>query len=1540
MNKFLTKVAKIFLGLSMAAGVGVAVSAGRKDASPAHGADSEASASVNSSGGTSSWTLLDGSDSIIDVSASAVTSYASQLRMAANSTLTFTPHSGQSIVMKTIRFKTNSTTGYMPGSGSTYTVDSGSATSFTANGSTNATLTLSKAASTSVVIKFGNAVRLTELGVTYGAGGGGSGGGDVITEYTDITAGDYNIVFHLANNDTDYYMTTTLDGSSRFTTSTSSDDAGVFSFESAGTNQWYVSCDLSGTKTYFKPDTSNGKTIKSESSTGMAMTAEAGTNGNIRLGTGSNYLQRNGTAGTNIVGRYNGGQRDIFKLISVASGFTVQFNVQGHGTAPANQTVSSGGKVTEPTAPTATGYTFGGWYKEAGCTNAWNFSTDTVSEATTLYAKWTINSYTVQFNVQGHGTAPSNQTIQHGGKVTQPSAPTATGYTFGGWYKEAACTNSWNFSSDTVTAATTIYAKWTADKYNINYYDEGGTAFSGTHASGYPTQHTYGTATTLRTATKDHYDFVGWYTESDCSGSVVTSLGATTYTAAINLYAKWTKQNYTIDDSNISNGSLSDTTDIPYNEELDVTIVPDTDYTYPSSIESVTMGGNPYNEYEYDSSNGSFRIEHVTGDVEITAHCVDTSAVPYTVDYSLSNCSITNAPETIYSNEIKELQIVPNDHYRLPLESENKVSVSGIDASKWLYDDENGTITISEPDANMSVSVVCILKAQNTISTGTLTGVSAAGGNPTSVEEGDTATLTFTADVGYGLPGDSGVSVTGTETYVWNQDTGELELLGETSAIIVSITGIQRDLTDGTLTLGSKKTAYTLGDDFELPATVVANFNIAPTTVDVKNDVEVSGPVTKNNDKYVVTGNGTVTLTYTYETTGTTQSASYPITAESITPSDAKYVKVTSTAGIVSGGKYLIVNEDATAAFNGTTDANSNKVVYTASGSDIATSDALTACEVTITYDSVNSRYTLLNSNGKYIGRTTSSNGLEFKDDAIYNTISFSDNNVSIRGLNGSSGTYYLMYNKASGTERFRYYNNNQETVQLYKYQQGTSKELKWITAELKTGTYYQGSTVNSSNFTVTAHYNGGNPQSEVVTENITVTNGYLANIGDNEVTLTYGGKSYNVNVVAVEQTATLTGLIWAQGEYTIIDGKNIDFSKFGTVTATYDIGGSSTKAISSCSVATYTKSNDTYTKVSDISDGATITSTSHGKYLGVTYTEKAVTKVAYSSAPIYVVESLQTIKGKVQQLVFDTQATDSNPIAIGDVIEFANVEALRELAGISTTSTKYGIAETYVSEPTGAYPLEVEQGSTAGTFSFKNGDLYLAWVSGNSLTTSVDKDASSSWTIDYNEDGIVITNVSDTTREIRYNDNNGSGQRFACYDNTKSSLPLIQVYKGETKWVPYGDSIANTNAVVQKAVLEFAEHFNDTMQCVNGGTTANVASKWSTLSTDFSTAMSGFTGDDLAHFKALFAYADSVESGDTLQDMLARYDYIVAKYKLSDFLNSAADRPEVAQSPNVSSLFNIIGENSNTIAIIVIISMVSVTAIGGYFFLRKKKEQ
>ena len=74
---------------------------------------------------------------------------------------------------------------------------------------------------------------------------------------------------------------------------------------------------------------------------------------------------------------------------------SIHFDMQGHGNQISALEVrncrKSGDKVTEPKKPETEGYTFGGLYKDAACTIAWNFETDTVTTYTVLFAKWTEN---------------------------------------------------------------------------------------------------------------------------------------------------------------------------------------------------------------------------------------------------------------------------------------------------------------------------------------------------------------------------------------------------------------------------------------------------------------------------------------------------------------------------------------------------------------------------------------------------------------------------------------------------------------------------------------------------------------------------------------------------------------------------------------------------------------------------------------------------------------------------------------------------------------------------------------------------------------------------------------------------------------------------------------------------------------------------------------------------------------------------------------------------------------------------------------------
>lgn len=69
-------------------------------------------------------------------------------------------------------------------------------------------------------------------------------------------------------------------------------------------------------------------------------------------------------------------------------------------------------------------------------------------------------TFTVTFDSQGGTHVASLTGVLPNAAISEPKAPKQTGYTFGGWYKEAACENAWNFASDHVTGNMTLYAKW------------------------------------------------------------------------------------------------------------------------------------------------------------------------------------------------------------------------------------------------------------------------------------------------------------------------------------------------------------------------------------------------------------------------------------------------------------------------------------------------------------------------------------------------------------------------------------------------------------------------------------------------------------------------------------------------------------------------------------------------------------------------------------------------------------------------------------------------------------------------------------------------------------------------------------------------------------------------------------------------------------------------------------------------------------------------------------------------------------------------
>ncbi|MDE7263821.1 MAG: InlB B-repeat-containing protein [Anaeroplasmataceae bacterium] len=146
----------------------------------------------------------------------------------------------------------------------------------------------------------------------------------------------------------------------------------------------------------------------------------------------------------------------------VIKGYTITFNANGHGEAPAALTDVTAFPV-EFTSLTAEGFVFGGWFLDADCTLVAEAGT-AIEKDTILYAKWTVEgqeTFKVTYNANGHGEAPAALTDVTALPTTLPTL-TAEGWKFEGWFLDADCTLAAEAGKE-ITSDTTLYAKWTED---------------------------------------------------------------------------------------------------------------------------------------------------------------------------------------------------------------------------------------------------------------------------------------------------------------------------------------------------------------------------------------------------------------------------------------------------------------------------------------------------------------------------------------------------------------------------------------------------------------------------------------------------------------------------------------------------------------------------------------------------------------------------------------------------------------------------------------------------------------------------------------------------------------------------------------------------------------------------------------------------------------------------------------------------------------------------------------------------------------------
>ena len=279
--------------------------------------------------------------------------------------------------------------------------------------------------------------------------------------------------------------------------------------------------------------------------------------GNVSTGANGTYTISNvpyGTPGTITAEKlgYEKGTVNILKTdypVDANSGFTfsknvklseitynITYNLDGGSNDAGNPNTYTVDTETITLADASKkGYTFEGWYSEGTFTNKVTEITKGSTGDVTLYAKFTLETYNITYNLDGGSNDAGNPNTYTVDTETITLADASKkGYTFEGWYSEGTFTNKVTEITKGSTGDVTLYAKFTLEtsEYTVTFDSNGGSKVNSVDvASGEK-------VTKPADPTRSGYEFKGWYKDN---GTFLQewNFDKDVVTADITLYAKW-----------------------------------------------------------------------------------------------------------------------------------------------------------------------------------------------------------------------------------------------------------------------------------------------------------------------------------------------------------------------------------------------------------------------------------------------------------------------------------------------------------------------------------------------------------------------------------------------------------------------------------------------------------------------------------------------------------------------------------------------------------------------------------------------------------------------------------------------------------------------------------------------------------------------------------------------------------------------------------------------------------------------------------------
>lgn len=721
---------------------------------------------------------------------------------------------------------------------------------------------------------------------------------------------------------------------------------------------------------------------------------------------------------------------------------------------------------------------------------------------------------------------------------------------------------------------------------------------------------------------------------------------------------------------------------------------------------------------------------------------------------------------------------------------------------------------------------------------------------------------------------------------------------GKTCSQAITVSAA-KTLSSITLNTDDVNKTFYVDDDFEHDNLVVtAHYSDSSTDV-------VSSSATVTTPDMSTAGDKTVTVSYTYG--GTTKTATYTITvieggssqSGSFTwdLSIASYNTPTSAALVTwSSDCATLTSEQAsgkTAANNylgGDSNSRTSSRFY--SGNTMRFTPA-SGYEITsVVYTATSTTYANALNNSTWTNATAA----------------VSSTTVTITPTDGTSQFYAVISGTTGGTS----------IVVNYSYTPAASlTSITLDTTNVQT-TFAVGDTFNYTGLVVTAHYSDST--SSVVTPS-SVSTPNMASAGNKTVTVTYETESATYTITVSAEPS----LSWTAPTINVYSGSTLTSSDANAWAVTYNDGTGSTTVLTS-SQFTIKLGGST------ISLPYTWDAADDGKTL---YVEYSSLSTSASAATVKITQTINAVNAASEGSTDVSDLTFTSACSGSGTADDSKTWTITSDAAESTYDATKGIHY-----GTGKLAVEYIQLTSS---SFTSGTITQVVVnaSGASGVTG-----SVSVTVGGNQFD-EVKSFDATASDKTFTGSASAGQIVVRIYKASAAVKAIYCKSVKVTVTTPGESTNIANSVshidAQRAVVKFAKAFNAAMDTTSN-CTVNMSSAWSTASSAWSTFLSeaaALGSTEEAYAKNLIKNATAKYTSGTdsdyaycLERAMATYEICVANHGQTAFMSTVRSAHAVSPNNPLVSL-----SSDNMIIVVVITTLIGLTAIGGYFLIRKRKE-